>query len=155
MNKITICISIFIGLLLFSAGVYAKMHQKTEDGEVVCAQISKDIEALKPDFPQLKDFQDSTARRDCTIDYTYHVGKLTGGAGWRGATPKPDPDGVWLHLELWDENSPNVSQLNLQRVEPPMYIGSHRVTLVVLDGENTKSLYESIQKILLRNGLKE
>jgi len=134
------------------------MHQKTEDGEAICAQISKDIEALKPDFPQLKDFKASQASNNSEINYSYHLDKPDSSIpGWRGGVPQPAPDGIWIRIVFWDENDSvaAMSQLNSQIGDPPRRIGPYRVTFVVMDGSDNKPLYGPIYEILQKHGLKD
>ena len=124
----------------------------------ICRNIAADIAALKDRFPQLTEFTPSVANQksNCSIDYEYHCRQPAGRAGWAGAAPNPDPDGVWFYIGLWDESDPSQaeSQINSQPAIPRRHIGNRRVTFLILEGGRTASVNEAILAILKKHGLR-
>ena len=129
------------------------------DYAALCRAIAADIEALRDEFPQLADFDADKAivKESCTIGYTYKCHPATHVGGWTAAAPNPDPDGLWFHLGIWDEQDPEEAgaQVNTQPAIPPWRIGARRVTFLILEGDETRSVAAEIFEILTRHGLVE
>jgi hypothetical protein len=127
-----------------------------------CHGIASDIEALKPRFAQLSEF-DSSAKKyfvmggfsSCRIGYTYHCHRSSRRGGWSTLVPNPDPDGVWFHVGLWDESDPSesMSQINTQPSIPRWHIEGQKVTYLILEGEKSTPLSGEIFQILKNHGL--
>jgi hypothetical protein len=128
---------------------------KSIDYAQTCKAIAKDIAALGKDYPQLASFDARKAESDCHVDYEHRCGPPQGRGGWSAAVPKPEPDGIWLHIRLWDPNDPEeaTAQINTQPVMPNWWIGERRVTFLMREGEQTKSCAEAVMRVLERHGM--
>lgn len=86
--------------------------------EIACAEIARDIAALKPRYPQLSAFDANgviVGHGECWINYAYRTHRATHRGGWMAQVPNPDPDGVWFHIAIWDPEGPGrMSQINTQ-----------------------------------------
>lgn len=126
--------------------------EKNEDYTEICVDIAKDIELLKGQFPQLKEFESSKNldKQGCKISYAYRCHWPTQRPGWAGGVPNPDPEGIWFYIGVWDENDPAESsaQINTQPVLPLWHIKNRRVTYLILEGEKTSSVGARIFEIL-------
>lgn len=117
--------------------------------------VALDIEKLKADFPQLHEF--SAARHLRTeppsIGYAFrtHAPQRTG--GWTSGVPQPDADGIWFHIDLHDPGSP--LQLHTQPVTRSLCLGDSRVSFLLLEGRDTRSLHAPIWSVLARHGARE
>ncbi len=124
----------------------------------ICINIAKDIELLKEQYPQLKEFELSKNlnKEGCKIDYTYKCHNSDHRGGWTSGVPNPDPEGVWFYIGLWDEKNPaeNTAQINTQPYIPLCYIKKRLVTYLILEGEKTKSVEMKIFEIMKKHGLK-
>jgi len=118
-----------------------------------CNAIARDIEVLA-DFPQLDDFR-AADQHDCHVSYSYRTKPPSGrGGGYSAGIPRPEPDGIFLYIGIWDPNAPNNRQLDTQPVS--MYkLGDRRVTLIVSQGAQTKNAFPAILEILKRHGMTE
>lgn len=115
--------------------------------------VARDIERLGRDYPQLRRF---SAARHCdparlVIEYGYHTHAPTGRGGWTAGVPNPDPDGVWLYIDLHDPGS--TAQIHTQPVVMPRRYGDQRVMVLLLDGEETRPLGAALSQVLERNGV--
>ncbi len=122
------------------------------DGQVLCS-IAADIQALRGSHPQLREFR---AAKHCNPDalvigYQYHCDPPAGGAGWRGGTPNPKPDGIWLHLDFHDPDS--TAQIHTQPVVMPRTFRQRDVMLLVVQGEASPPLGPELEAILQRHGV--
>lgn len=115
----------------------------------LCEDIAKEIESIKSEFPQLIEFEVSKNLNNCKIDYQYKCHNVDR-PGWRNIDP--DPEGIWLYIELWDENNP--SQINTQPFLPKQYIKDKRMTFLIIEGEKTNSVNKVILEILKKHGLR-
>ena len=133
-----------------------KMNQNYKQ---ICENIAKDIELLKIDYPQLKEFalSKNLNKNGCKIEYEYKCHISERNVGWIAQVPNPDPAGLWFYISLWDENDPveSLSQINTQPIIPLWYINKRRVTYLILEGKKTKSLDKEILKILKKYGLRD
>lgn len=125
----------------------------------ICENIAKGIESLKKNYPQLKEFNVSKNldKEKCKIEYEYKCHLSVNGVGWVSQVPNPDPDGLWLYINLWNKNDPveSFSQINTQPVMPLWYINERCVTFLILEGKRTRSLDKEILKILKKYGLRD
>ncbi len=117
--------------------------------------IAIDIEKLKTDFPQLREFSAVKHLRaePPSIGYAFrtHAPERTG--GWTSAVPNPDADGIWFHIDLHDPGSE--LQLHTQPVTPSLCLGESRVSFLLLEGRDTRSLYGPIWSALSKHGARE
>ncbi len=111
-------------------------------------RIAQAIEGLKDEYPQLVDF---AASKDCvverlTIGYQYHIHQPEGRAGWAGAVPNPDEDGIWLHIDF--HNPDPISQIHTQPFVMPLRFQDLSVMFLILEGSETKSVSQEMDAIL-------
>lgn len=114
--------------------------------------VAADIEKLAGDYPQLADF-DASEHADVeslTISYGYHTHQPQGRAGWAGAVPNPDPDGVWFHIDLHDPAS--TRQIHTQPVVEDLRYGELKVMFLILEGEDAKPVSGALHALLDRHG---
>ena len=125
--------------------------------DATCAAIAEDIEKLGHNFRQLADFDATTARTGCHIDYARHTHRAAQTGGWSAGVPAPDPDGIWFHIGIWDPNDPAeaMSQINTQPDVPPRWIGDRKVTFLILEGNDVTPVASVITAVLRRHGLVE
>jgi hypothetical protein len=135
-----------------SAGV-APAH--SQDRFSILKAVAMDIEKLKTDFPQLRDFSAATHLRGepPSISYAFrtHAAERTG--GWTSGVPHPDPDGIWFHIDLHDPSS-NL-QIHTQPVTASLCHGESRVSFLMLEGRDAPSLYGPIWRALTKQGVRE
>jgi hypothetical protein len=126
------------------------------DPAEVCRRIASDIEALRARHPKLAEFRADRNRQDCTIRYQHRCGPPTGGGGWTGAVPSPQPDGVWFYVSLWDPNDPGAAnlQIHTQPVLPDWRIGARRVTFLIRDGQRPPKVADDLMAILAKHGMR-
>jgi hypothetical protein len=139
-------------VLAFCAGV-SPAH--AEDRLGVLRAIATDIENLKTDFPQLRDFSaaQNLHAEPSSISYAFrtHASDRTG--GWSSGVPNPDADGVWFHIDIHDADSS--LQLHTQPVTASLCLGESRVSFLMLEGPDTRSLYGPIWGVLKKHGVRE
>ena len=119
----------------------------------VMRAIAREIEALKPEFPQLKEFSVAGSLRleSLAVSYGYHTHQPRRRPGWAGAVPNPNPDGIWFYIDLHDPSSQ--AQIHTQPfVLPVLWIGEKKVTFLVLEGAKTKPLGGRLNAILAKHG---
>jgi hypothetical protein len=116
------------------------------------AAIARDIEKLKPECPYLVDFdrEKHVDRAGARIDYGYHTHPPKPRGGWVGAVPNPDPDGVWLYIDLHDPAS--TSQIHTQPVVPMLHVGDNLLMMLVLEGERVRPCAGKLRAILQSYG---
>ncbi len=118
----------------------------------VMKAVAAELEALKPEFPQLADF--SAARHlnlpALTISYAFHTHRPERRGGWTSGVPHPHDDGIWFHLDLHDPGS--TAQIHTQPIVPSMRLGDKIVWLLILEGAKTPRLSERLWEILRRHG---
>jgi hypothetical protein len=126
-----------------------------QDRLTVLGAVAADIEKLKADFPQLRDFSAGTHLRaePPSISYAFrtHAPERTG--GWTSGVPNPDVDGIWFHIDLHDPGSRQ--QLHTQPVTVPICLGESRVSFLMLEGRDTRSLYGPIWSALTKQGARQ
>jgi len=137
----------------FALGI-APAH--AQDRAAVLKAVAADIEKLKADYPQLRDFSVATNFRAEPLGIYYafrtHAPSRTG--GWTSGVPNPDADGVWFDIDLHDPGS------TLQKHTQPMTtarlcLGESRVSFLMLEGRETRSLYGPIWNALAKQGARE
>jgi hypothetical protein len=123
------------------------------DYAAILLDVARDLDALKPEFPQLKDYSPADhARADqLEISYSFRTHRPTHRGGWTSGVPNPDPDGVWFHLDFHDPDSQ--AQIHTQPVVPTGRLGKKVVMLLLLEGSATKPLGGRIWKILEARGV--
>jgi hypothetical protein len=138
--------------LAFCAGV---VPAHAQDRLSLLKAVAIDIEKLKTDFPQLRDFSavKNLQADPPSIDYAFrtHAPERTG--GWTSGVPHPDADGVWFHIDLHDPGSQ--LQLHTQPVTASLCLGESRVSFLLLEGRDTRSLYGPIWSALSKQGARE
>jgi len=138
--------------LAFCAGV-APAH--AQDRFSILKAVAIDIEKLKTEFPQLREFSAVKHLRaePPSIGYAFrtHAPERTG--GWTSGVPNPDADGIWFHIDLHDPGSK--LQLHTQPVTPSLCLGESRVSFLLLEGRDTRSLYGPIWSALSKQGARE
>ena len=74
------------------------------DYKKILTGIAHRIEALKKDFPHLKEFspQKNTNLENLSISYEYHTHPAQHRGGWTSGVPNPDDDGIWFYIDFHD-----------------------------------------------------
>lgn len=139
-------------MLVLSVDV-AQAH--AQDRFSILKAVAADIETLKADFPQLRDFSATTHLRaePPSISYAFRTHSPGKTGGWTSGVPSPDADGVWLHIDLHAPSSNQ--QLHTQPVTVPLCLGESRVSFLMLEGRDTRSLYGPIWSALTKQGARE
>jgi hypothetical protein len=116
------------------------------------AAIARDIEGLKPACPQLVDFdrEKHVDRAGDRLDYGYHTHPPARRGGWAGAVPNPDPDGVWLYIDIHDPAS--MSQIHTQPVVPKLRVGDKLLMMLILEGDRVPSCAGKLWAVLGKYG---
>lgn len=124
------------------------------DYATILKSVAQSIEALKKDYPQLKDFspeKNTDVSRLC-IDYSYHTHAPEHRGGWTSGVPNPDADGVWFYLDFHDPDS--MAQIHTQPVVPEWTLGKQMAFILMMEGERTKRLEPALWGILAAHGAK-
>lgn len=139
-------------VLALSAGA-APAHAQDRLG--ILTAVALDIEKLKTDFPQLRDFSAATHLRaePPAISYAFRTHAPARTGGWTSAVPNPDADGVWFHIDLHDPGSS--LEIHTQPVTASLCLGESRVSFLMLEGRDTRSLYGPIWGALKKQGARE
>ena len=142
-------------MVLIVAGLSSTLNASGDQAELeVMKAIARDIEKLKPEFPQLADF--STAKNfnvsHRLIEYSFHTHASKRKGGWTAGVPNPDDDGIWFYIDIHDATS--TAQIHTQPVTAPICLGDKKVSFLILEGDRTKSRGSALWKILSRNGVK-
>jgi len=116
--------------------------------------IAGQIEDLKHEFPQLKDFskEEHTNVERLTISYGYHTHKPRHRGGWTSGVPNPDDDGVWFYIDFHERDSN--AQIHTQPVVRPAVFGGKNASFLILEGKNSRRLESRIWAILESNGVR-
>ncbi|MGB1016498.1 MAG: hypothetical protein ACPG4T_20340, partial [Nannocystaceae bacterium] len=112
-----------------------------------------DIQALRWTYPQLRKFRvkkhyDPARLR---IEYALHTQRPTRTGGWTAGVPNPEPNGVWLYLDVHDPSS--TAQIHTQPGGMGRHMGGKNVMFLLLEGEQTTSLAEAVEAILEHHGV--
>jgi hypothetical protein len=126
-----------------------------QDRSTVLKAVAMDIEQLKPDYPQLHDFSAAKHFRaePPSIGYAFRTHAPARTGGWTSGVPNPDADGIWFHIDLHDPGSE--LQLHTQPVTRSLCLGESRVSFLLLEGRDTRSLYGPIWSALSKQGARE
>lgn len=126
-----------------------------QDRVGVLKAVAADIESLKSDFPQLRDFSAATHLRaePPSISYGFRTHEPARTGGWTSGVPNPDADGVWFHIDLHDPHSS--LQLHTQPMTVPLCLGESRVSFLMLEGRETRTLYGPIWSALAKQGARK
>ena len=126
-----------------------------QDRFSILKAVAADIEKLKTDFPQLRDFSAAAHLRADPpgISYAFRTHSPERTGGWTSGVPNPDADGIWFHIDLHDPASQR--QLHTQPVTAPLCLGESRVSFLILEGRDTRSLYGPIWSALRKQGGRE
>jgi hypothetical protein len=136
-----------------SAPVNAPIRHEAVSDEHAIQEIAGDIERLKAQFPQLRDF---SAHAHCdpqrlVISYSFKTHAPPRQGGWTSGVPHPDDDGVWFYIDFHDPDS--TAQIHTQPVVPPLYYRGKNVMFLSLEGAQTQPLASALQKILFARGI--
>ena len=147
---------VMTAIFLVATSVYAAGIAQSTEAKFL-KNVAQDIEKLKPDFPQLKDFSvrkhfDSSLKRRPVpaIVYSFHTHAAKHTGGWTSGVPNPDEDGVWFYIDLHDPDS--TAQIHTQPETMSLCLGDQRVSFLSLEGAGTKSLEPAIREILRKHG---
>ena len=137
-------------LLLLSAPGFAEGNDAY--GKAILS-IGKAIEALKGEYPQLRSFsvRGNANKAGLYITYNFNTHQPAHRAGWAGAVPNPDANGIWFYIDFHDPDSP--AQIHTQPVTAPLYFGKKRVSFLILEGNDTKPVSAAISRILNAHGV--
>jgi len=116
-------------------------------------EIARDIAALKPGYPQLAQFEPTVhgGSSQPAISYDFHTHAAPQAGGWGSMVPNPDADGVWFYIDFHDPDS--TLAIHTQPVIAAQCIGAKRVSVLILEGSQTRKLEGEIQKILRHRGV--
>ncbi|MFO0552060.1 MAG: hypothetical protein U0271_26980 [Polyangiaceae bacterium] len=115
--------------------------------------IAERVRALGGECPQLRSFDPSQHLHadGLVITYDYHTHRSTGLGGWTAAVPNPDPDGIWLYIDIHDAFSE--AQIHTQPMVPVYDVGGRQVLfMLVLEGSQVPSCAQKLQEILASYG---
>ncbi len=119
------------------------------DYEETLIAIAAEIELLKTDYPQLREFkaEHHFDREALRIDYEYHTHPPQRSGGWTAAVPNPDPDGIWFHIDIHDPSSNR--QIHQQPMVPTRTaIGAREAFMLSLEGTDTRSVSDRLWQIV-------
>ncbi|HOX47117.1 MAG TPA: hypothetical protein PK668_26220 [Myxococcota bacterium] len=121
----------------------------------ILAALAADLEALKGELPKLSAFSADQALQPgrCVLSYAHKTHEPTHRGGWTSGFPAPDRDGLAFHIHLYlrDEEA---GQIDTQPVMPPWRLAGHRVTFLLLEGEEGPSAQARIYQLLRLHGLR-
>jgi hypothetical protein len=126
-----------------------------ETPEEAITAIARGLERLGETYPQLQEF-DAKTHSDTErleISYTYRIGPPPQAAGWRGAAPDPEPQGMFLYIGFHAPDS--TRQIHTQPVTLPRHYKDLAVTVLLLEGDDTDPAAEAITQVLTANGVRE
>ena len=124
------------------------------DNQRAISAIAKDIEALKSEFPQLAEFSVKTHSNldRLHVSYAYKTHEPKRRAGWLGAVPHPDSDGIWFYIDIHDANS--MAQIHTQPVTGRrLRFGKDHVQFLILEGSATQRISEHLERIMKKHGV--
>jgi hypothetical protein len=115
--------------------------------------IAQDLDALGATYPALVDFAPATHLdvAALTITYAHRTGPPQGRGGWTAGVPHPQPDGVWLRIDIHAADS--TAQVHTQPMTAPLCLGARRVSFLILEGERIRPVAGAIDAILRRHGV--
>jgi len=87
------------------------------------------------------------------ISYEYKTHPPAHVAGWRGTVPDPKNEGVWFYIDFHDPRSN--SQIHTQPfMEYTMFYHNKKVMFLVLEGNKTKKITDTLWNILIDKGVR-
>ena len=130
-----------------------KKTDSINDYQEAIKKIAAEIELLKNQYPQLRDFHTDIHAdlKGLIISYAYKTHKSKHRAGWVSGVPNPDKQGIWFYIDLHSPDSK--SQIHTQPMMPDWCIGEKRVSFLILEGQKTKPISEKIYQILQKHGV--
>jgi hypothetical protein len=143
------------GCALLMAVIAVPAKAAPEDYWKAVQAIARDIAKLETDFPQLKEFS-PTKNADIqrlSLDYGYQTHEAQNRGGWTSEVPNPNDDGIWFYIDIHEPDSR--AQIHTQPVVAKLCLADKRVSFLILEGKNTKSVAGRIGNILRRHGVKE
>jgi hypothetical protein len=147
-------LSSFAGPAFLAAAMFSSTAPLADEVDYAhaIAGIAEDIAKLKPEYPQLEDFSSASNSSvgEFKIAYDYHTHQAQGRGGWTSGVPNPDADGIWFYIDFHDADS--TAQIHTQPMTAPICLGKRRVSFLILEGTQTKSLDAAIFKILQKYG---
>jgi len=110
--------------------------------------VAADIEGLAATYPQLAEFRASRHldRTRLVIEYQRHTHAATHHGGWTSGVPNPDPDGIWLYVDLHE--SASTAQIHTQPVVPMRDVLGRKLMMLVLEGDATRPAAGALHSIL-------
>jgi hypothetical protein len=145
--------SALASLMLISCAGVTSAH--SQDRLSILKAVAEDIENLKADFPQLRDFSaiKNLHAEPPAISYMFRTHEPARTGGWTSGVPDPDADGIWFHIDLHDPDSK--LELHTQPVTASLCLKESRVAFLILEGRDTRSLYGPIWSVLKKHGARE
>jgi hypothetical protein len=142
-----------VSLMLALCAAVSPAH--AEDRLGVLRAIAVDIENLKSEFPQLREFSvtSNLHAEPPGISYAFHTHAPDRTGGWSSGVPNPDPDGIWFHIDIHDSDSK--LQLHTQPMMAAICLGGSRISFLMLEGRYTRSLNGPILAVLRKHGARE
>ncbi len=150
-GKIEVQIILIVVLILFWIG-----QAIGQDYAKIMTSIAQDIENLGDSYPQLDSFsvKENLHVDELSIVYAYHTHEPARTGGWSSGVPSPDDDGISLFIDFHDTAS--TAQIHTQPMTiVPCCFGDKRISFLLLEGKDTKSVNVPIWKILRKHGVKE
>ncbi len=132
-----------------------KSHSDTvaTDYAKILTDIKSDLADLAGEYPQLQDVSEkallNASRLSLAYSYRTHVAQQPG--GWTAGVPNPDDDGIWFYIDFHDPNSSE--QIHTQPVIRALCLGPKQVSVLILEGKNTKSASGKIYSVLRNHGV--
>ncbi|KAB2880831.1 hypothetical protein F9K33_03495 [bacterium] len=119
----------------------------------IIKKIAWEIELLKDQYPQLRDFESSVYvdANNLSISYGYKTHRAVHQSGWTSGVPNPDDDGIWLYIDFHSPKS--TKQIHTQPKMPALCIGEMQVSFLILEGDATPSIAPLVRDILKNNGI--
>lgn len=117
----------------------------------IIAAIAADLAALGTTCPRLAAFDPQTAigPSGLDLDYTFHTHAPKRRGGWTAAVPNPDPDGIFLHVDLHDPGS--TAQIHTQPIVPMRDVAGMKLMMLLLEGEAGPPCAPAIDAVLAKH----
>jgi len=140
-------------LLAAVAAAASTNADKSVDYARVLREVAHDIAALKSEYPQLADFDPATGGNSeaAKITYQFHTHPAPRSGGWTSGVPNPDNDGLWFYIDFHDADS--TLQIHTQPITAVQCLGEKRVSFLIMEGDATRRVEGTIEKILRDHGV--
>jgi hypothetical protein len=146
-----ICTCVLFVLLILIASHIGRAASDQPDYAGVFNAIVRDIEAMKGEFPQLREFSANHRFIDrLAIEYQFHTHPPEPRGGWTSGVPNPDDDGVWFYLDFHDPQS-KAELYEQPDVNTRACFGRMEVFLLMLEGKKTKPLEARLWAVVKRH----